>query len=70
MEFFCTSSLESNMKKFSIAAAIAAVAAVPAAAQQASTDPFVATQGIADPLYIALGIAFLAIAVAASSGTD
>lgn len=59
------------MKKISFAAIVASVMAVPAVAEQAaSADPFVATQGAADPLYIALGLAFLAIAVAASSGTD
>ncbi|MGR3502080.1 hypothetical protein [Pseudaestuariivita sp.] len=34
-------------------------------------DPFIATSGAEiDPIYIALGLAFLAIAVASASGTD
>lgn len=65
------------MKKFSIAAAVTALAlstAAPAAAQNATVvdnDPFATTAGLAlSPLLIAAGAAVVVFAVASSSGTD
>lgn len=61
------------MKKLSIiaaAAAIAASTAAPVAAQDAN-DPFVSTAGLGvSPLILIAGVAAVVVAVASSSGTD
>ena len=61
------------MKKLSIfaaAAAIAASAAAPVVAQEATNDPFVATQTAEIPALAVIGGMGVLIAIAAGSGTD
>ncbi|SPF81201.1 hypothetical protein [Pseudoprimorskyibacter insulae] len=59
------------MKKLSILAAVAVLAAAPAIAQDVTTvDPFLATQGFAEVPAIAIVAGMIGIiAIAASSGT-
>lgn len=69
----CLYSLEKIMKKLSIiaaAAAIAASTAAPVVAQQQSNDPFVATQAVALPALVIVGVSAVVIAIAAGSGTN
>ncbi len=61
------------MKKLSILAASAALAAslaAPVTAQEATNDPFVATQGAAIPALAIIGGMAVVLTIAAGSGTD
>lgn len=57
------------MKKLSIMAAAAAIAAAPVAAQEAN-DPFVSTQVSAVPALAIIGGIAVVVAVAAADGTN